>query len=940
MREESNFVFQNGLGSTSGNLSNILLEQAIPDKQKTEKWKKSNMDVFERIGQTQFRENMKFKDYYDMIAGRLTYLSSGLGDYDLNTSPFSKDVKKISEDKGIPTYLKHYDFIGIVVNALVGLYMDFQDVFRVDSNDEYFTNDYIRQKTELLYKYGQETFQAELQRLLVGRGVDLEKNDFKSQEEADQYNQYVEQQKKALTPPEIEITMAKNFKILATEWAQNTLKADEADFYLQDLDKLNFIDKLLTGRFFRHYVTKYDSYDIERWKPTNTFFAQNENTRFPQEGEYCGHTEFMSPSDIINKFGYLLTAKEQENLSNYWGQKETNTAVGSGSFKNGLFERHTVPFNNYYDHELLSQYESALGMPLAERTILGQDGDDKHYRDWLPQYGDSNQLHSSLANYHREDIKVNTSAIQVTQVYWRSYKRMGLLIYENEQGVMSMTVVTDDLLPEFLTRYEIKKLKEVTLDEVERATKSNNLNDYINTIVYNYTPEIWKGVKLKNTSHLIKDDIYLDIRPLDFQIRGGRSNVYNFLLPVGGIIGDSLVMKMTPYQIMHNMLMNQMQDITEKEIGMFFIFDVNFLPSEFLQGGDQHSALLEMREFAKDAGFLPVDKSKQNAPTSQNVNTFERIDLSYGQQLEYKRVLAEYYKQEGLKQIGITPQVLGSPNTYTSTEGIKQGAQGSFIQIQQIFEEFNTAKCKMMDIHLAVAQYCQSNGKDNTVLTTKSDGDHYFLDIVKEDEHFSMRSLGVRATTSSKDRKILETAKQIMTQDNTISKDLLDTMNIISDPTIVELRHNLQVNRDRNDKMLEDKRQHELSLQQEQIKSQEQQIKRAEDIKISEAQKDRDSKEQIAYMTGISKAVDDNGTMEGLEYLKMENARTSKLEEVNAKINLKQQEINSQENQNKETTNFKFQELAEKTKIKREEMALRERENNSKTFRDINSYNQ
>jgi hypothetical protein len=372
---------------------------------------------------------------------------------------------------------------------------------------------------------------------------------------------------------------------------------------------------------------------------------------------------------------------------------------------------------------------------------------------------------------------------------------------------------------------------------------------------------------------------------------------------------------------------------------MFFIIDVNFLTSEFLRGGDQHSNLLELREFAKDVGFLPVDKSKQNAPTSQNVNTFERIDLSYGQQLEYKRALAEYYKQEGLKQIGITPQVLGNPNTYTTAEGVKQGAQASFIQIQQIFEEMNSAKCKMMDIHLAIAQYCQANGKDNTVLTTKGDGDHYFLDIVKEDEHFSMRSLGVRATTSSKDRKILETIKSVVGQDNTITKDLLSAIDLIANPTVIEMRHFAQRERDRADKIAQEQRDHEARMQQEAIATQKEQMQRAEDIKISEAQKDRESKEQIAYMTGISKAVDDNGSMEGLQYLKMENDRIAKAEDLNAKLNLKQQELTSQEKQAQQTNNFKFQELADKTKLKREEFALRREENNAKTFRDINSYN-
>ncbi len=923
MRDESQFVFQNGLGSSNGNLSNILVAQAIPDAKKTEKWKKANMDTFERIAQKQFRQNMKFKDYYEMIAGRLTYIGSGLGDF-VDMSPFQKDIKKISEDKGIPTYLKHYDFIGIVVNALVGMYMDFQDVFRVDSVDEYSTNEFIRQKTELLLKYGQEVFQTELNRLLVGRGVDLAKNDFQSEEEAQQYQQGVEQQKRALTPPEIEQAMAKNFKVLATEWAENTLKADTADFDLYDMDKLEFIDKLLTGRFFRHYRVDYDSYKPERWKPTNVFFSQTSDTRFPQECEYVGHIDFQSPSDIINTYGHLLTATQQESLSNYWNQNDNdlgNGTIGTGDYTKGMYERQTVPFYNFYDHQLLSQYEDALGVPLGNRTIVGKDGAEDHtYRDWLPQYGNQN-LTTNYAGYHREDIDVDTSAIQVTQVYWRSYKRMGMLIYENSQGATAMEVVTDELLPEFLKENGIKKLKSVSLMELETAIKSNNLNDYINTIVYNYTPEIWKGIKLRNTSSALKEDIYLDVRPIDFQIRGSRSKVYNFLIPVGGIIGNSLAIKLTPYQIMHNMCMNQICDILEKEIGIFFLMDVNYLPSEFLKGGNQEDAILNLREFAKDAGFLPTDMSKQNAPTNPNVNSFQRVDLTYGSQVEYRIKLAEYFKQEGYKTIGITEQMLGSVNSYSTAEGVKQGQQANFIQLHQIFEEMNMAKCKMMEIHLAVAQYCQANGKDASVFNRKGDGEFYYLNIVEEDPDFQLRDLGVRAMTNSKDRKILETLRNYIISDNTIQKQFSDVADVFATGTVLELRQIANQQRLRMEKQTQDERDYQTQLQQNQIQSQQEIIQHAEDIKLSEAQKDRESKERIASINGFGRGLDNDASSNDLSLYKIESDRLLAQGKLSADISIKEKEIESRNKISDNTMNQKMQDLSEKVALKREEMA-------------------
>ena len=347
--DNSDFVFKTGVGASHGGTSSIMVAQAIPDSKKKPKWERANMDTLERIGEKQIMENRKFKDYYDMQAGRLTYQGTGLGEFTEMTK-FAEDIKKISEDKGIPSYLKHYDFIGIVVNVLVGIYTDFQDVFRVDSIDEYSTNEFIRYKTELLGQYASQTFQQELTKLLLMKGIDPMRDDFETEEEAQAYQEELAQQKQALTPPEIETHAAKNFKVLATEWAENTLAEDQKRKYLDDLDRQEFIDKLLTGRFFRHFRIGYDSYTPERWCPMQTFFSQNIDTRYPQDGEYIGRIHWYSPSDIINRYGHLLSAREQESISNYWNQNDSsysNESIGgSKNIEDGLFERHTEPIEN------------------------------------------------------------------------------------------------------------------------------------------------------------------------------------------------------------------------------------------------------------------------------------------------------------------------------------------------------------------------------------------------------------------------------------------------------------------------------------------------------------------------------------------------------------------------------------------------------------------
>jgi len=72
-------------------------------------------------------------------------------------------------------------------------------------------------------------------------------------------------------------------------------------------------------------------------------------------------------------------------------------------------------------------------------------GEDKTFPDYLPEYGNNtnNQHHSQ---YLRDDIDVRTDLVQVTEAYWRSYKRIGLITYANEQGAIVQMMVTDDVM--------------------------------------------------------------------------------------------------------------------------------------------------------------------------------------------------------------------------------------------------------------------------------------------------------------------------------------------------------------------------------------------------------------------------------------------------------------------------------------------------------------
>lgn len=918
------YAFYNGLGSSSG--STGLPPTALPDSKKTEKWEKDMVDSLEEIGKRQIVENMKFKDFYNMVNGRLNFIDAGI---DNLPSRFLKDIKTVREEFSIPTFIKHYDFIGVILNALKGVYKDYKDTFRTESKDEYSENEYIREKSLKLQQFAIEEFNTELTKLLLQSGINPTQTEFSSEEEKNAYIQELESRKQALQPEDIENFLSKNFKVLATEWAENTLEEDSRRWQLDELDLQEFEDYFLTGRFFRHYRIGYDNYKIESWSPLNTFFSEDVDSKYPQKGEFIGRIHFLSPSDIINLCGHRLSATQQEKLSNYF--KRDYEGAGSNSINSILdhnfAKTHITPFKNFYDHELLKQYESALGQPLGERTITNQNGEQEVFTDWLPDYQQNDFLGNAFASYMRDDIEVRKDLLQVTEGYFRAYRRIGLLTYEDRYGTVMQEVVTDDLLEDFVKEYNIKKIKTVSLDEIETASKRGKLHEYINTIVFTYHPQIYSFFKINNSNSKLQKDIYF-VEPLDFQIKGD-SNVYDFELPVTGYIGNAPALKLRPYQQIHNICMNQIWDILEKEIGIFFLMDVRYLLAEYTEDSDTEDALIHMKQLAKDIGFLPVDMGKQNLQGQQPSNSLIRQDMTYGTQVEYRMAVAEKFKMLGLEQIGITPQLLGQPNKYLTSEGVSQGAQASFAQISSLFSKITTARAKDKNVHLAVAQYCQANSKDVTSIYTNSDGDYYYLNIMEEDgELFPLRHLGVVANISQKDLKRLEELRRIFSENNTLTNDLEAFTQLWLSDTTSEVIHIAKEATKRARQEAQEKMQHEQTMIDKQIEAARQD--KILDIQNENDQKERDRKNklEIERLESLGRAVDNNASADGLNFINKTADRALQKEIADKETSLRETEIENKAQADGEQARLKIMELD----LKAKQLQQRLKEDNTKRY--------
>lgn len=872
-------------GVTRGVVNTTLPPQAIPLKKKNDKWKEATMDALERIGVRQTRENLRFKDFYRMIEGKMAF--SELSE----TFPQFRELEKAFQDMELPVNIKHYDLTGRLINLLAGEITQNTDKFTVATDDEISENEYIREKTDLLQKYVGETFEKELQIRLLRMGVNPNPSemDFESQEEMEAYAQQVEQIRNEKTPEEIEKYMNKTWKVAAVEWAERTLEQDATRFYFDEKDRNEFIDFMATGRCFRHFRVGYDYYRPETWSPINTFFSQDMETKYVQDGEYVGRVHFYTPSQVATIYGHLLSQKEKEAIL---GTEDYDTLVKNSSYGKGdsvgdknLFRFYDgveiLPFEQYHEYNEFLKLQDNTGIPMGLATFRDKDGNEREERVFLPSINDFNSYSKNLANIIRNDLQIREDLIQVTEAYWVSYEMIGLLTYETEDGRVTQEIVSEELLPDFLKDKEIKQLKNKTITEAEE-------NPETNTIVWDYIPVVYEGIKINQRNTKLKKSLYLKCNATEFQIKGD-SNIYDVKLPVAGVIDFSIAEKIFPFQVAYNIALNQIRELMAKEIGTFFMFDIRWLPSEHKEWGDTKSTLYKMHELVKSTGLMAVDSSKQNLAGAGGFNQFSVQDLTYTNQILARFQVSEFFKQMAYEQLGINPQRLGQAIKYETAEGVKQSQDASYAQTEIIFDKFSQYKKRMLEIHLNVAQYCQKSEKDITVYYTKSDTEKAFLRF--SDPYFQLRKFDILPTTSSKQRKELETIRQYFLNTNTMGTDEFAIAKLFTSDSVVELIEVARAERLRREKMQQQEQQNQMQLQQQQAELQEQAAQKEWERQEYSKQKDRENAIKVKIVDAAGRAADNNADEAQIQKISALGNNYIQQEKASADIRLKEQQI-------------------------------------------------
>lgn len=779
--------------------------------------------------------------------------------------PYMRGALDRLDSMDIPVEVKHYDFVGLVRNVLYGIYMGIDDKYRVTNIDEYGSNDYFREKERLLRDWLSSEIQKEVRSRLLGMGYVEGSSDYVREFEV-------------MSPSDIGQYMDRDWVSNVTIWGNYCLGSDRLRFGMDLMDGSNFMDFVTYGGCFRECKVFYDRYEPIYWNIVDVFYDVDCANGNVEDGRYVGRVQKLSGMEVISRLGHLLSGKEKERI--LLNGVSGGGVVGVG----GVFGS-----GDGVGLSFLSK-EDSMGV------LYGHSGIDV-------------RVEGSDGVVSKGGIG-SGGVYDYMECYWVSYKRIGYLRYYDEVGIEHSEIVTEDLLKDFIRSKGIKELYEVSFRELLDGGVSGG-----NILAWDWAEESWQGVRVVGNGL----EIYYG-EPCEFQLVS--DNDYRVKLPVVGKVGVSYLNRVMSHQLSYNLFLNQAEAMTRKE-QIFLLFDIGFIP-ESLRLGDTEETMLRVLDLAKEVGIFPIDSSVRNTGGGNSFNQFSVHNMSFGSAIMERVQLANTYKQMALETLGLTPQMLSGG--YVKQDGINVGQSHHYNQTEVLFNEFSDFKLRYLDVHLSIAQYCQKNDKDISILYTKSDGTRAYLKF--SDEHFPLRRLGIMPVNNSEDKKRMETIRQYVLNTNTLGADIGDIFNIVYSDTGREILDYYEYAMKKREEKEAKAQESQLKQMQEQYRLEEERdVKRWERDEVSR-QRDRENRLAVEEMESYGRAIDSNASMESLSYIDSQSKEALE----RSRIELKREELDRKYGNDEKRMANDFQMKLKELEVRLAEVAQREKDRRSKEY--------
>ena len=785
--------------------------QFVTEKEKDEEWRAWNLDWLEFQGMKQLRRNARrLMKNYKLARGIIDKQ-----DYIVEEDNEMADlIDTLTKEDTSAFELKFYPIIPNVINVLTNEFSKRSSKIMFRAVDDLSYNEMLEEKRKMLEGVLLQHAQQKQMMSMLEMGLQPDSEEFQQAMNPDTLK----------TLPEIEDFFKKDYRSMIEEWAGHQMKVDQERFKMQELEEMAFRDMLITDREFWHFDMKEDDYEIELWNPLLTFYHKSPDVRYVSQGNWVGKMDMMSISDVIDKFGWMMTQEQLEALEAIYPARSAGYAI-QGYQNDGT----------YYDptrsHEWNTQMPSLGYRQFTSLYDAGSQFGD--IVQWI--LSDSEDLQDFGKSY----------MLRVSTIYWKSQRKVGHLTKITDDGNLIQDIVSEE--------YKITQ-KPVYNNAIYKDKSKDNLiyGEHIDWIWIN---EVWGGVKIgpnrpafwgmNNPGGI--NPIYLGLnggRPgrVPFQFKGDNT-VYGCKLPVeGAVFGDrnsrsvSLVDLMKPFQIGYNIVNNQIADILVDELGTVIMLDQNALPRHSLGEDWGKNNLSKAYVAMKNFQMLPLDTTITNTENPLAFQHYQVLNLEQTQRLLSRIQLATYFKTQAFEVIGLNQQRMGMQIAQQQTAtAVEQAANASYAQTEQYFiQHSDNLMPRVHQMRTDLAQYYHSKSPSLRLQYITSTDEKINFQMNGTD--LLMRDLNIFCTTKTNARSVMEQLKQLAVSNNTMGASIYDLGNVLKSDSLAELTGVL--------KKAEEKvqQQKQAEMQQQQQQAQQQQLQMKQQFEAEEAEKDRQAR--------------------------------------------------------------------------------------------------
>jgi hypothetical protein len=728
---------------------------------------------------------------------------------------------------------------------------------------------------------------------------------FDSDEQRQQYAEALDQQRKELTPPEIENYMQFKWHDLSELWGQHQTEHDNEHFNRKEKDRVEFEDLLKSARCYRHFYVSGNHNCEETWNPITTFRHQSPDIPNPEDGDYIGQQFYLTPSAVLNRYGEYMTAEQMKQFdpddSEYTKKNKGAKGKLSGDGPNdayGIPYGSMVPWINYPDHKL--QVDSLGFDPLNP----------------IPAVDDS--FWASLNSGH---YTINNQGyIRCTEGYWRSRRKEGYYCYiDPELGMIRNVIVDED--------FEWPEGTKVYDNELWTKYK-----DTPGTLTWIWSDEVWRGVKISIGNTNLEEDLYLDIGPCKLQLEHPDDPSVK-VLPVCGVFTIarntdpvSMVDLVKADQIGHNVAMNQLYLLMEREVGKFLIMDPNILPRWKDWAGER--GMEKFITVARALGITMADTSPSNARGANAGGQLPKmIDMDESARMLSRLRIADSFEVMAKRRVGVSDQRMGDIGKEETATGVQQGISKSYTQTRSYFSAFFDYKKRYLRMALDTALYVQKRNPDILLTYNKSDMSRAFF-ALNGPENLTAVKLNIYVTDSQEALRQIELMRSLFMNNNNTTASPVDLATMITSNSVVEIKAQLGKTYQEQQQMIQQKQ--GMENQKVQMEEQRYDQQRAWERESFYAKLDNDK--EMAYIKTFggmnaspTQDVDQDQIPDILEYDKLAakaSNESKKVELQQDKNNLTRKKLEQDNNNASKDRQVKRQEMKNRQEIENKKLEI------------------